>query len=88
MGRISAIIQTTWNGVNQMVRVSSTESSKESDRHEDASRSQPAVTTRNGRKRQVFAAGELPDEIANAVDRAEMDARYAPLNDLVKDWQP
>ncbi|WP_418901926.1 type II toxin-antitoxin system Phd/YefM family antitoxin [Terripilifer ovatus] len=40
------------------------------------------------RDRQVFVAGELPDEIAEAVGRSEMGARHAPLDDLIKDWKP
>ena len=40
------------------------------------------------RDRQVFAAGELPDEIVEAIARAEMDPRHAHLDDLVKDWTP
>jgi PHD/YefM family antitoxin component YafN of YafNO toxin-antitoxin module len=40
------------------------------------------------RDRQVFAAGELPDNILEAVTRAEMDPRHDHLNELVKDWTP
>lgn len=40
------------------------------------------------RDRQVFAAGELPDELVEAVRRSEMDARHRPLDDLIKDWKP
>lgn len=40
------------------------------------------------RDRQVFATGELPDEIVEAVARSEMDPRHAPLDDLLKDWKP
>jgi hypothetical protein len=71
-----------------MVSASSTELNKEADRHEDASLSQPAVTAHNGRKRQIFAAGELPDDVAEAVGHTEMDARHAPFDDLIKDWKP
>ena len=40
------------------------------------------------RDRHVFATGELPDELAEAVARSEMDARHQPLDDLIKDWKP
>lgn len=38
------------------------------------------------RDRQVFAAGELPEEMIEAVARSEMDPRHRHLDDLVKDW--
>jgi hypothetical protein len=38
------------------------------------------------RDRQVFAAGELPDDIVDAVSRAEMDPRHQHLDELLKDW--
>ncbi len=40
------------------------------------------------RDRQVFAAGELPDEIVDAVRTAEMDERHRHLDDLIPDWTP
>jgi hypothetical protein len=40
------------------------------------------------RDRQIFAAGELPDDIADAVGRAEMDPRHQHLDTLLKDWTP
>ena len=40
------------------------------------------------RDRRVFAAGELPDDIVEAIARADMDPRHDHLNDLVKDWTP
>jgi len=40
------------------------------------------------RDRHVFAAGELPDEVAQAVTRSEMDSRHQHLDELVKDWIP
>ena len=40
------------------------------------------------RDRRVFATGELPDEIANAIGRSEMDARHRHLDDLIEDWTP
>jgi PHD/YefM family antitoxin component YafN of YafNO toxin-antitoxin module len=40
------------------------------------------------RDRQVFAAGELPDDLAEAISRSEMDARHNHLDDLIKDWTP
>lgn len=40
------------------------------------------------RDRQVFATGDLPDETVEAIRRAEMDARHAHLDDLIKDWNP
>jgi len=40
------------------------------------------------RDRQVFAAGEAPEEIVEAVRNSEMDPRHRHLDDLVKDWTP
>lgn len=40
------------------------------------------------RDRQVFATAELPEEIVDAVRRAEMDPRHKHLDDLLKDWTP
>lgn len=40
------------------------------------------------RDRQVFAAGELPDDLVEAIGRTEMDARHNHLDDLIKDWTP
>jgi prevent-host-death family protein len=40
------------------------------------------------RDRQVFATGEMPEEIVEAVRRAEMNPRHAHLDDLIKDWTP
>jgi PHD/YefM family antitoxin component YafN of YafNO toxin-antitoxin module len=40
------------------------------------------------RDRQVFAAGELPDDLLEAIGRSEMDARHNHLDDLIKDWTP
>lgn len=40
------------------------------------------------RDRQVLAAGELPDEMLEAVRTADMDSRHKHLDDLVKDWTP
>ena len=40
------------------------------------------------RDRQVFAAGDLPEEAVEAIQRTEMDSRHAHLDDLVKDWNP
>ena len=37
------------------------------------------------RARHVFAAGELPEEVIEAVARSEMDPRHSNLGDLVKD---
>jgi hypothetical protein len=38
------------------------------------------------RDRQVFAAGELPDDIVEAISHAEMDPRHQHLDELLKDW--
>ena len=40
------------------------------------------------RDRQVFAAGELPDDLVEAISRAEMDPRHQHLDELLKDWTP
>jgi prevent-host-death family protein len=40
------------------------------------------------RDRQVYAAGELPDEIVEAVRGSDMDSRHQHLDDLIKDWAP
>ncbi len=91
--------------LNDMIRVSATEFSKEVGRYQDAALSQPVVVTRNGRDRtvmisaeeyqrlkrrdrQVLAAGEMSDEMLEAVRDAKMDDRHAHLDDLVKDWAP
>jgi hypothetical protein len=38
------------------------------------------------RDRQVFAAGELPDDIVDALASAKMDPRHEHLNELLEDW--
>jgi hypothetical protein len=40
------------------------------------------------RDRQVFAAGGLPEDLVEAVNRTEMDPRHQRLDELVKDWIP
>jgi hypothetical protein len=40
------------------------------------------------RDRQVFAAGDLPDELIDAIRTSEMDARHRHLDDLIPDWTP
>ena len=40
------------------------------------------------RDRQVFATGELPDDIFEAIRNTKMDSRHDHLNDLIKDWTP
>jgi PHD/YefM family antitoxin component YafN of YafNO toxin-antitoxin module len=40
------------------------------------------------RDRHVYATGELPDEILEAVRRSEMDPRHQYLDELIKDWTP
>jgi len=40
------------------------------------------------RDRQVFAAGELPDDMVEAVSQTEMDTRHQHLDELVRDWTP
>ena len=40
------------------------------------------------RDRQVFATGDAPVDIIEAVRHAEMDPRHNYLDDLVKDWTP
>jgi PHD/YefM family antitoxin component YafN of YafNO toxin-antitoxin module len=40
------------------------------------------------RDRQVYAAGDLPDEIFEAIRRSEVDPRHRQLDDLIKDWTP
>ena len=40
------------------------------------------------RDRTVYAAGELPDEIVEAIARTEMDPRHDHLNSLIEDWKP
>ncbi|MFN0191389.1 MAG: type II toxin-antitoxin system Phd/YefM family antitoxin [Aestuariivirga sp.] len=88
-----------------MVRVSSTDFSKEIGRYQDLALNEPVVVTRNGRDRTVmisaeeyhrlmrrdrvvYGAGELPEDLLDAVSRSEMDSRHAPLDELVKDWTP
>jgi prevent-host-death family protein len=38
--------------------------------------------------RQVYSAGEAPDEIVEAIRRAEVPAEYNHLNEELKDWKP
>lgn len=38
--------------------------------------------------RQVFASGETPEKLVDAVRAARMDQRHEHLNDLVEDWTP
>ena len=38
------------------------------------------------RDRQVFAAGELPDEMLESIGRSEMDPRHNHLDALLEDW--
>ncbi len=40
------------------------------------------------RDRRVFTAGELPDDIIEAVRTSEMDERHRHLDDLIPDWKP
>jgi PHD/YefM family antitoxin component YafN of YafNO toxin-antitoxin module len=40
------------------------------------------------RDRQVLAAGELPDDMIEAVHTAKMDERHRHLDDLIPDWTP
>ena len=40
------------------------------------------------RDRQVFAAGEMPEEMFEAVRNSEMAPRHRHLDDLLKDWTP
>ncbi len=40
------------------------------------------------RDRQVFAAGELPEDVIDAIGRAEMDERHRHLDSLIVDWAP
>ena len=40
------------------------------------------------RDRQVFGAGELPEETIEAIRNVKMNARHNHLDDLIKDWEP
>lgn len=40
------------------------------------------------RDRQVFATGELPDDIFEAIRNTKMDPRHDHLNEFIKDWTP
>jgi hypothetical protein len=40
------------------------------------------------RDRQVFAVGELPDDIISAIRNSEMDERHRHLDSLIPDWTP
>lgn len=88
-----------------MIRVTSTEFSKEVGRYQDQALTQPVVVTRNGRDRtvmisseeyqrlkrrdrEVFATGELPETIVEAIAQTDMDPRHRHLDKLVKDWTP
>ena len=45
-------------------------------------------TRLKSRDRQLFAAGEVPDDIIDAVRNSEMDERHRHLDDLIPDWKP
>ncbi len=38
--------------------------------------------------RRVYRAGEVPESILAAVEKAEMDPRHDHLNALIEDWRP
>ena len=40
------------------------------------------------RDRQVYATGDMPEDIVEAVRKSEMDPRHNHLNELLKDWTP
>lgn len=40
------------------------------------------------RDRQVYRAGELPDDLFEAIKNAKMDERHVHLDELIKDWTP
>ena len=40
------------------------------------------------RDREVFGAGELPEDTVEAFRNVKMDPRHNHLDDLVKDWTP
>jgi PHD/YefM family antitoxin component YafN of YafNO toxin-antitoxin module len=40
------------------------------------------------RDRKVYAAGELPDDILEAVANTRMDPRHNHLDALIEDWEP
>jgi prevent-host-death family protein len=40
------------------------------------------------RDRAVYVAGELPDELLDAVEHSTMDTRHDHLNAELRDWQP
>ena len=40
------------------------------------------------RDRHVYEAGELPDEVVEAIRRSEMDPRHDHLDALIQDWTP
>jgi prevent-host-death family protein len=42
----------------------------------------------NGRNRKVYAAGETPEYLLEAMRTAEVPAEYNYLNDELKDWKP
>lgn len=71
-----------------MIRVFSTEFGKEVGRYQDVALSEPVIVTRNGRDRTVYAAGELPDDIVDAIARTEMNPRHSHLDALIEDWEP
>ena len=42
----------------------------------------------HARLRQVFGAGELPDDTVETIRSVKMDPRHNHLDDLIKDWTP
>ncbi len=74
--------------MTDMIRVSSTGFGKEVGGFQDMALAVPVVVTPNGRDRQVFAAGELPDDMIDAIRNAEVDERHQHLDSLIPDWSP
>ena len=40
------------------------------------------------RDRRVFSAGELPNDVVEAIHTSELDERHRHLDDLIPDWKP
>jgi hypothetical protein len=85
--------------MNDMIRISVTEFGKEVGRYQDAAmtrngRDRTVMISADEyrrlkrRDRQVFAAGELPADVIEAVKNSEMDPRHKHLDDLLTDWTP
>jgi hypothetical protein len=65
-----------------MIAVSATEVAKHSGRYREEAQREPAAIADYGRKTS-YHISELPDEIANAIEKADMDSAHDHLDKLM-----